>query len=144
MVRFLFLSLLFLTACSARGPRMEVISTSKDADLEEIEAQSTHFKIAVDKDYAAWQRVKVFFQEYLGNDVSPDSNKSYYATTEDASRDKKYFYAVRRQTLASGDKAYSVECYALNSGSPVMAERNAKNLARFIESGKLQVSLLDQ
>jgi len=91
----------------------------------------------------AWGRAKLFFSQYtsaegLTRELGPRTSE---VVTETETTDP-YRYSVLRLITPTGYR-FSVKC-APNGGksTTALAERNGKNLARFIREGTLEVSLL--
>ena len=140
----LILTVLGLSSCSANSNsdlQMEVIS-QKEQTLAEIDQTPTTFQLSLEKDFAAWQRAGLFFRQYI-----PDAQLSINTAKLISNRgsNSKYIYEVRRRISPNGDSTYSVDCYRNHPSATLeAAERNAKNLARFISSGVLELTLLER
>ena len=140
-----------LLACSGfldrGGPgispeNIEHISVKEQA-LAEISETPLEFAVAFDRNVEAWQRAVTFFSLYAnrgstGNFVEKENEISSVAGPASS-----YDYVVKRAFTQSGVN-YTVNCRAAgNQASSFIAERNARNLARFIRDGTLELSLLE-
>ncbi len=138
------LLLVSAAACSARrGPRIEVITVEQQA-LEEVARTPLTFVVPLLKDEASWERARSFFDLYLGS--SPERREPYsvgeYLMTNSGRGAGRYIYEVERVPEREGMR-YTVSCFVHGpDGDAVLAERNARNLARFIKDGTLERSLL--
>ena len=143
----LLVLLLGIAGCGGRrGPRPEVeVVTVEQQALAEIEAAPLDFVVPLERDTRAWERARTFFELY----AAPQSGKTL-ASPEDLrisnSGDPlaKYVYYVERMPHRQGVR-YTVRCQANAPGADsYLADRNARNLARFIRDGTLERSLLEQ
>jgi len=149
----IFLSLLgaavIFEGCSEKSGRqvikpqdVEVISV-KDQALEEIQRTPSEFVLDYSRNVAAWQRALAFFKLYAGakrpEDYVIDADEIY--TTPHADAD--FSYRVSR-TFEPGGVRIKVECYPKPGRPDFAAQRNEKNLARFIREGTLELSWLER
>jgi len=132
-----FGSLLAFSACSnAHRPQIEVVTVEQQA-LEEVEAISPSFFLNRTEDRDAWNRARFFFQTYTYGE--PKLTSELFETNRDPQN--KYLYRLTRSKTPQGIH-YVVVCSS-GAGEPTAeAMRNAKNLARFIKHGALEMSLL--
>lgn len=143
---FSCLAMAALGACSgSTGPapaRYEVeVQTVEEQALEEVLAAPTDFTVASVEADAAWARAALFFDRYT-------STGGVFTSTREAevlaSRGgpASYRYEVVRAPAGAAYR-FQVRC-SPRGGAPSLAERNARNLARFIRDGNLELSLLAQ
>ncbi|RMG43092.1 MAG: hypothetical protein D6719_04460 [Candidatus Dadabacteria bacterium] len=140
---------LVLAGCGTKkpdSPRYEVeILTPAEAVLEEVMSTPTEFIVDYDNDPTAWDRIPYFFTRYLGVKmpvVEYLGNNSYRIRAPSGST--KYSYNILKTPESTGFR-YRVECIPnQSSAKSSLADRNARNLARFIRDGTLELSLLDR
>lgn len=108
-----------------------------------------NFKVIYPEANYSWERAKLFFERYtskygetLGTSQQPNTAGGEIILSNGGAEGDPYFYQVRRLPLPGGF-SYLVACRPrLKSATQGYADRNARNLARFILEGKLEVSLL--
>ncbi len=122
---------------SNSSPAVDVI-TVQDQALLDIQSAPTDFTVDFSDSQYAWQRARMFFNQYTTGAAVSDSKLSNVKSEHDL-----YFYEVRR-ALVNGGYRYSVQSVprSKSASSNMLAFQNAKNLARFIKEGTLEVSLL--
>jgi hypothetical protein len=125
--------------CVANQPRYEVeVITLKDQALSALQSTPTNFSIHSSEDRAAWNRASYFLQQYGGG-----LQEGRPGILRGGSSGSVTYEVIRRP---DGDQVrYQVSC--LPDGSKVTvseATLNAQNLARFIVSGELELSMLKQ
>ena len=133
---------LFVLSCTP----VKKIRYDVDAQQEQNEAlideADTIFELPLEKVPKAWERANLFFSRYLPNerlDIHTPTLLSNRRTTG------KYIYVVRKNMLNNGQFSFKVQCFPNRSDASYMfAERNAKNLARFIRYGTLELMALDR
>ena len=114
--------------------------------LRDVMDAPTSFLVPAADDFYAWERALYFIGRYtsgieIRSGKGPDAPVSL---TNKAAGGDRYSYQVTKSAGASG-MAYIVECRPRAPGAaPAMAERNARNLARFIRDGTIELSLLDR
>lgn len=135
-------------ACAPSAPpqpqyEYEVVSIEEQA-LEAISATPMEFEIAFEDDEAAWDRSQLFFNNYTSGAIVQDFDypaPGQILRSRPGSQDK-YIYEVERSQLPQGYR-YVVSCQR-RQGFAYLSERNARNLARFIRDGHLELGLLDR
>jgi hypothetical protein len=132
--RLLPASLLVFTACAA-GPQIEVISRDQQI-LEEVDEAPTQFTVPKQGDREVWNRAHFFFHDYTGGAAKVTSHE---ITT--SAPGSSYHYRVTRSPERNDLIHYEVSCTPVK-GDEAYAQRNARNLARFLKDGHLERSLL--
>lgn len=144
LVNLLVLLLLLLPACSQKGVPHSAASkkwqveyeSPKDQALEEIKRTKTSFAVLHTENAAAWDRVYALFKFFLK--TAPESIQQDKITGGSAN----FFYLIERH-YADDNVQYQVT--GLNRASLQPGEKstlNAKNIARFIKNGTLEVDFL--
>lgn len=126
---------------------LEVESTTVDLARDEVLKSPTDFEVSIEQDRYAWERAHLFLESYVDVKRAPlrpitkvvGSRWGLASPPVQAG----YVYEVWRETIPDGFH-YSVRCVAGPQASQQQAALNAANLARFIQNGKLEVSLLPQ
>ncbi len=150
MKKLMHLSLPFMLAMfSACGASVSYERISPQEQIqEEIANAPTSFEVAFAEDHSAWERAGWFFQKYTAStDVkteryqdSGSGSEVWLLTNADSGKDL-YRYTVKKTPSGSG-LAYTVFCRT-EAGTREKCDQNARNLARFIKSGTLEVSMLN-
>ena len=124
-----------------RPEDVEVVSV-KDQALQEIEQAPLDFDMPYAADLPAWQRAISFFKMYLKEQGRAPFSETETVIENQAGEGVRYVYRVVR-TPAAGAMHYRVSCGPAGPGStPLQADTNARNLARFIRDGTLELSWL--
>ncbi|MDC0358173.1 hypothetical protein OAO01_05095 [Oligoflexia bacterium] len=127
----------------AQNYSIEVI-TPEDKALAAVEASPVEFKVPIEQEGYAWERAKIFFQQYQADRAPKTKALSHgglrlYGRYPDR---HSYTYQVEKYPSRTG-AMFFVKCTPRGStATRSIANRNSKNLARFIREGKLEVSLL--
>lgn len=136
-----------LAACSP-APMSPILSVEyippETQALDDIAGTSKSFLIPVDEDEHAQERVELFLRDYASgvSRSEPSVNSDTIVFSNRAHSGASYIYEVERTRVAGGFQ-YIVFCEPRHSGaSDDLADRNARNFARFIRDGHLEVSLL--
>ena len=115
-------------------------------NLLEVERAATTFVVPFSEDYYATQRVLEFMQRYGRGQVERRRVAVDQELISDVKgvRESPFSYLVEKVQVSDGMR-YSVTC--LSDGAETLSARqaavlNARNFARFIRLGKLEVSLL--
>lgn len=125
-----------LAACSHPMPKIEVVSFQEQV-REEVEEHPTQFQLPKQSDAQAWTRAQLFFRDYELTTpiVSRNEIKS------NPKEDKRFLYQISR--VGHGKEVeYVVNCVGREPRDSEVAEVNAKNVARFLKEGQLELSLL--
>ena len=144
--RALFL-VAFLAGCSGQSaePRARLVPASvevitvADQARAAIAATPTEFVLSVPEDRLAWSRARDFFALYAGSPVGVDSEQllSNRGVTTSG-----YFFEIERVAVDRGAR-FSVRCFPAHGAAIVESSiQNARNVARFLRDGVLEVSLL--
>jgi len=123
---------------------MDVV-TVEDQAKHEILATPTTFLLQGEESEGAWTRSRFFFETY----TSGTFKISALAMTSDESAGTPFRYTVRRTPQGVRGETYQVACIpatpqGITAEQRTKADLNAKNLARFLKSGYLEVSLLEK
>lgn len=154
---------LILCSCSSNSGLLSKFPEDVDVDLvskqevvkQDILSHPTKFKIPFTDDRDSWARTRYFFQTYTkGNPRITDIE----FISDEEFRDQRYSYHVLRvpiniddaksRSTVTKEYEYTVSCYDLKnpvSFSNTKSENvklRAKNLARFIKGGQLELTLL--
>jgi hypothetical protein len=140
-----------VAACAPTNvqPKPEVVTPRYDVEVETMEDQAnsavnaspTSFSVkSAAEDNLYWARASLFFKQYTDSfHVNKDTVKSV------PGQKSRFIYEVSRVNEPLATK-YTVKCVSgggINTSTDVLA-RNAKNLARFIREGNLELSLLER
>jgi hypothetical protein len=107
--------------------------------LSEIISTDTQFMVPHEKNEPAWERARAFFCYYSSTPGSFQVEDTLLTNqTEAAAR---FWCEVTRRNAADG-VLYTVACGDRRDGVGALVDRNARNLARFIQAGILERSLL--
>jgi hypothetical protein len=126
---------------------MEVTASVDQQAAQEIAAFSPKFTVPIDEESVVWSRAKLFLEKFLPTTGvnTPVIMKIVGKRWVLASNPKipgGYNYEISRDELP-GSYRLHVRCTPKsNAFSTQAAEMNARNVARFLKEGKLEVSLL--
>ena len=129
------------------GISMEVAASVDQQAAQEIGAFPAQFIIPIDEEPVVWSRAKLFLEKFLPTTgvTTPVIMKVVGKRWVLASNSKipgGYGYEISRDELP-GSYRLSVKCVPKSKEfSQQAAEMNAKNVARFLKEGRLEVSLL--
>lgn len=133
---------------ASNGVSLEVAESVDQQAAAEVAATSPTFSVSIDEDGASWMRAKLFFEKFLTTDSgskTPVITKIMgrkWVLLSSPSVAGNYSYEVSKDELP-GAYRYQVRCTQRNNlGQQQIAEMNARNVARFIRDGKLEISLL--
>ncbi|RIL02582.1 MAG: hypothetical protein DCC75_13215 [Proteobacteria bacterium] len=105
-------------------------------------AAQTEFVVPYPDAVYSWQRAQHFFKIHISDKFKPSSQPSPDILEGYSSDRGVYFYRVKKDQGHGGFR-YNVECIPVSTQiSSTLAKQNAKNLARFIAQGQLELSLL--
>lgn len=135
--------------CAARPapppqPRYEVqVETVEDQALAAVEATAPDFVVPLSESEDAWARAHLFITQYAAGDgVARDAGPSGMVLSNESNTAERFTYRIERRFEPRGYR-FSVTCAPrATSGSRAAADINARNAARFIREGTLEVSLL--
>lgn len=144
---FVILGYLMLCSCapfiyspSARPKPIAIEAVSShDEALLQIQSAPTRFFIDVENNAAAWERARFFLTQYTGPgrvDIQSTADREQLTKVSESG----FRYHISR-TFESGGAQYHVICTPTQAGADTTtALLNAKNLARFIREGELELS----
>lgn len=145
-VKILFVSCIiiglnfFLFGCNAtNGITIERIS-SQELILEEIEGMPTQFSLDIPSSKAAWVRAVLFVQEHTKGSAEIESNKIVSCSNHP---ENQFIYRINKHESEVGAN-FEITCEPIQPtpSNQAAALLNAKNLARFLRNGELELSLL--
>lgn len=132
-----------LLGCSVSQPaaqRKVNVDVMKKQIVQDLQVVPTRFLISVAEDNSAWARAQLFFKMYVNepDKVVHGSRSGINFITNVGVPKEKYQYTISRAQAPKGFD-YSVKC---NSSSALVAQcdSNAKNVARFVREGQLELS----
>jgi len=125
-----------LTACSHPMPKIEVVSFQEQV-REEVEEHPTQFQLPRQGDAQAWTRAQLFFRDYELSTPIVSSNE----IKSNPKGDRRFLYQISRAGHGK-EVEYVVNCVGREPRDNEIAEVNAKNVARFLKEGQLELSLL--
>lgn len=138
----------FISGCStlesaglvSKPVTYEAISSQEEA-LQEIQASPTNFEVTIEENEAAWERARFFLQQYAGKGkIQSERAADRDVMTKAGSAGFRYQVARR---FNGGKVNFQVFCTPKDpKRSTAQALLNAKNVARFVRSGELEVSQL--
>jgi hypothetical protein len=154
----------WLSGCSGSGaPRpspgqvrseieIDGIDSVEDQALQAVMKAPLEFTVSFDEDQHAWDRARLFLRQYTLRGVVVDQELPYgegklsnVIQSKNALGDfrpEPYLYTIERRLTTEGFR-YLVQCQVGDSrGDPMYANRNGRNLARFVQAGSLELSLL--
>lgn len=138
----------FATAALEGSDLSAVVESSvQEQALDSLMQTPTSFPIEYRADRHAWERARVFFDKYLSppdqknQAVVTKVRKETWILTNRDLRPSHFIYEVKRVDGRKG-YTYSVSCEPVGNSASQDAQMNARNLARFIRDGSLEVSLL--
>jgi hypothetical protein len=140
-----------LTGCAFAPPASEVVAPHYEIEVETVEAQAAsavastplEFLVPLEEADGAWGRARLFFSQYVSGDevVTEVSGRTSEISTA-TENGERFRYKVRRTITPNGYR-FVVECAQPKGDEPDFpAQQNARNLARFIREGTLELTLL--
>lgn len=152
-MKSILLTLFLIAGAACSMPQAKPKYELEVVTVEELAAQAvnespTDFVVSGSDESVAWERSHLFFSTYTsGVEEQEFDYPKPGISLVSRSRDKdKYIYEIEHTATASGYR-YVVSCSRNSSkkgGSDFQARRNAKNVARFIRDGNLELTLLDR
>ncbi|MFM1847954.1 MAG: hypothetical protein RL417_1428 [Pseudomonadota bacterium] len=125
-------------------PAFEVeIETVEAQALRAVEESAVEFTVPLREADEAAARGRLFFREYTGTEpTSTAESPRSVILSSPVEPLAGYRYTVRQSRSPEGYR-FKVECLPVApAGTTELAERNARNVARFIREGTLELSLL--
>lgn len=139
-----------LMGCSAlnapESPRYTLeVETVEDQALSAVMSSSLEFTVELAAADDAWARARLFLSQYAASSAVPRAIAPRVSVLSSAdSKAEPYLYKVTRAASPNGYH-FRVGCEPRAAdGSAAKAEQNARNLARFIREGTLELSLLNR
>lgn len=133
-------SCLIFVSCGPSSQKFEVaeVVTVEKQALEEIRATPSTFKLSAEEDRPTWTRAKIFFENFNGgNPVLGDGVMKSSPSTA-----SKVHYTIEKKWNGDGYR-YTVLSQTPNMPTaPDQLMLYSKNVARFLQTGYLEVSLL--
>lgn len=122
-------------------PQYQVeVETIEEQALNAVQASPVDFTVDFSKNSEVWERSKLFFLQYTKGAAKGEVRNSGIYLTNENSRDR-FLYTIT-QSPGSNGMSYSVKCAERGRGDTDDAAINARNAARFIRDGKLELKLL--
>ena len=149
--RFALIALCLLTvACSSSKPEFELVKPQYDLEyvsaeqelISAVNSASSRFSLDSIDDIEAWTRANMFFKEYTDSySKSPDKLAS-----APGQKNRYRYEVIKSFDRSAGQVRYAVRCGPPGGNSALnpKAIQNAKNVARFIKDGNLELSILDR
>jgi len=155
----LLLLIIFLAGCSAgavsntqarsvqdttRQPQWEIeVETIEDQAIAEILSTPTEFVVTYSDDHYSWERAMIFLQSHTSKQSFQhiSSPQEMVIVSNHGAMQDNYWYNVEKASHPEG-WFYRVKVLPAGAGSHHLADRNARNLARFIRNGILERSLI--
>lgn len=136
-----------LAGCTLGQPQVEYeLITSEEQSLSDIAAVPLSFTLASEHQKHAWVRALLFFKKYTDRmDLkSQGGTHPREHVTNSGSAKATYVYKVEKTPGRKGSANFVVSCTPSQrtAASLAGAERNARNLARFIRDGILEEDLV--
>lgn len=132
----------FLSGCSfGSNVQFDRISSQEDT-LQQIQATPTRFSMPIEENQAAWERARFFLERYAGKGKI-QSDKQHDRDTMTKMSSSGFRYQFIRQ-FERGEAHFQVFCTPAKGSANSTADAllNAKNVARFLKDGELEVSRL--
>ena len=131
----------------AAQPTFDIISPQAQT-LTAIEKMPTTFTVSPYDDRESWGRAKTFLKQFTQDGLQAEEEgadrivlSNHRGTRSSKDRDL-YTYRIEKRFLR-GEISYAVSCRPVAGGATrALALRNAKNVARFVRDGDLEVSVL--
>lgn len=144
------LAMSLLTSCGGRQAGYEIVkpeidkSRSEDEEARKIASYPTVLPVSPDELFVKWERARLFAETFLGTSAtySFQNRQGAVPSTSLIMHSENYSYSVRKE---QGGSKYllTVLCQpSTPAGKAAPADLNARNLARFINEGRLEGALL--
>ena len=140
---FLIASLLFSCATqkqSAAPVRKMDLDTMQRQLATDIETAPTRFRIPLEDDRQAWSRAILFFKMYVNSprEVVHGARAGSDFITNVGVAAERFQYTISRAPDQAGYR-YTIECQT-SPAQRAQCQKNARNVARFIREGQLELS----
>lgn len=138
-----------LISCSSNSSKYEFVeaSSSLDQARESIEAQKLTFHTPFEEGRKVWERALLFSEHFLAkaptisNARTGTPIKSKFPETVLRTESERFSYEIIQRMEQDGF-IYAVQSHEKSKGETPDSTLNAKNIARFLEKGQLEASLL--
>jgi len=137
------------SGCAAKQPEayarltptsVEVV-TIEDQARDAVAAVPTEFLLVAPESGLAWSRARDFFGLYAKSRLAVDSET---LLSDRGRASGRFFYEIERSPTARGTR-FSVRCFPVQGNAIVSSSiQNARNVARFLRDGVLELSLLER
>lgn len=126
--------------CHSHGGYTVERTSSQELILEEIEGMPTQFSLDIPSSKAAWVRALFFVQEHTKGSAEIEGNKIVSCSNHP---ENQFIYRINKHESEIGTD-FEITCEAVEKtpANQAAALLNAKNLARFLRNGELELSLL--
>ncbi len=115
-------------------------TSSQELILEEIEGMPTQFALDVPSSKAAWVRAVLFVQEHTKGSAEIEGDRIVSCSNHP---ENQFIYRIKKHESEMGAE-FEISCEPVEKTPAKQASAllNAKNLARFLRNGELELSLL--
>lgn len=129
-----------LIGCHANKGMTIERTSSQELILEEIEGMPTQFSLDIPSSKAAWVRAVLFVQEHTKGSAEIEPNKIVSCSNHP---ENQFVYRISKNDSEMG-ATFEITCEPIEKtpANQAAALLNAKNLARFLRNGELELSLL--
>ncbi len=145
----LLLLLVMSSGCAGKRPEpyarltptaVEVV-TIEDQARDAVAAVPTEFLLVAPESGLAWSRARDFFALYAKSSLAVDSDTLLSDRGKSSGR---FFYEIERSPTNRGTR-FAVRCFPVQGNAIVSSSiQNARNVARFLRDGVLELSLLER
>lgn len=148
MCRYLSLPIILLALGCSPTPMSPILSVEyispETQAIDDISSTTKSFVVSFADDQHSRERAELFLRDYAGGfEYANNQGASHTSVFSNRSAtNSAYSYEIERTMLGNGYQ-YVVMCVPrAETASDELADRNARNVARFIKDGHLEVSLL--
>ena len=143
---------LVVAGCSVRDskPKYELeVITVEELAAQAVNESPTDFFVKGEDQPVAWERSQLFFSTYTSGAEQQEFDyprPGVSLVTRQRAKEK-YIYEIEHSATKEGGYRYVISCSRNSTqkgGSDFAAHRNARNVARFVREGNLELSLLDR
>ena len=113
--------------------------------LQSVDSTPQNFVIPFSVEALSWERARLFFAKYTKDPVISELDREGNKLELRAQTPELTYSFIVERTLESAGYKYRVFCLpnlGKHESTSILATRNAKNLARFIKDGELELTLL--
>ena len=120
------------------------VETVEDQAFRAVRSTGTIIEVPYGEQSYAWERAKYFLKRYTTEDFSYTATNAAEVIRSSTATNNRFIYQIERKEVPKGYR-FSVYCIPNASGiTSQTADQNARNVSRFIETGTLEVSLLEE